>query len=208
MNYQITIIDDHPIVAEGISLLLQQIEDTQCNIITNSEMIKEEIEKRTSDLYIIDLSLPGINGFQLIELIRKQHPASKILVYTMHEEPWIIQQLSKYHIQGAISKCAPLSELSIAVRAIQNREKYFSTAFSALNHEKHMDQSLKKNVPELSKREKEVLHHITLGESTNEIAEQLFLSTNTIHTYRKRLMAKLEVKNMAELVYKGKDFFR
>ena len=88
---------------------------------------------------------------------------------------------------------------------IKNGNKYFCKTFSELlgrNSITHI-----RKVPELSKREKEVLTLLSQGLSTSEIANKIFLSTNTVHTYRKRLMEKLEAKNVAELVYKGTELF-
>ena len=83
--------------------------------------------------------------------------------------------------------------------------KYFSEVFATLNKRKSTTEGHK--IPELSKREKEVLSHLAEGLSTSQIAALLCLSTNTIQTYRKRLMEKLNAKNVAELVSKGKEIF-
>ena len=122
----------------------------------------------------------------------------------MHEEPWVISKLSHLKIHGAVSKNSSLQELDTAIKEIKKGHKYFCKAFSEL------DQTLPASIcraPELSKREKEVLNYLSEGFSTPEIAERMFLSTNTIQTYRKRLMEKLEARNVAELVSKGKEYF-
>lgn len=151
---------------------------------------------------IIDLELPEINGFQLIHLLQEQMPDCKILIYTMHEEPWVIAKLAEEEISGAVSKNASTSELKQAINQIRLGHKYFSEVFSIL-HKKQINIDLHK-IPELSKREKEVLTYLSEGLSTSEISDLLCLSTNTIQTYRKRLMEKLEAKNVAELVYTRK----
>lgn len=205
MDYNILVIDDHPIVCDGICNLLSRMEGIKCipkNDITN---IYADIESTQADLCILDLSLPDINGFHLIETIHEKTPSCSILIYTMHEEPWIIEQLSNFDIQGAVSKSDPIHELYDAVQSIKNNTNYFSHTFMALENEKK--RAVTTEVPELSKREKEVLNYISQGMSTTQMAELMFLSINTIQTYRKRLMAKLDAKNVAELVYKGKDLF-
>lgn len=125
--------------------------------------------------------------------------------YTMHEEPWIIAKLSTLNINGAVSKNASTSELRDAISTLKNGTRYFSNVFSELDKEKQ--NTLPHALPELSRREKEVLAYLSQGLSTSEISQLLFLSINTIQTYRKRLMEKLEAKNVAELVYKGKSLF-
>lgn len=104
-----------------------------------------------------------------------------------------------------MSKHAPTSELSTAITQIRRGNKYFSDTFAALNKRKTTSDLHK--IPELSKREKEVLTYLSEGLSTSDISALLCLSSNTIQTYRKRLMEKLEAKNVAELVSKGKEIF-
>ena len=193
--YKLLIVDDHPIVAEGIVSIASQQSNILCKSITRMENL----------LPTIDLELPEINGFQLIHLLQEQMPDCKILIYTMHEEPWVIAKLAEEEISGAVSKNASTSELKQAINQIRLGHKYFSEVFSIL-HKKQINIDLHK-IPELSKREKEVLTYLSEGLSTSEISDLLCLSTNTIQTYRKRLMEKLEAKNVAELVYKGKEIF-
>ena len=199
------IVDDHPIVAEGIVSIASQQSNILCKSITRMENLLPTISAESFDLCIIDLELPEINGFQLIHLLQEQMPDCKILIYTMHEEPWVIAKLAEEEISGAVSKNASTSELKQAITQIRLGHKYFSEVFSIL-HKKQINIDLHK-IPELSKREKEVLTYLSEGLSTSEISDLLCLSTNTIQTYRKRLMEKLEAKNVAELVYKGKEIF-
>ena len=201
-TYRILVIDDHPIVAEGIIALASQLEGVTCKGATCAKDV--ELKERF-DLCIIDLELPDMNGFQLISHLHSQIPKCGILIYTMHEEPWIIAKLSTLNINGAVSKNASTSELRDAISTLKNGTRYFSNVFSELDKEKQ--NTLPHALPELSRREKEVLAYLSQGLSTSEISQLLFLSINTIQTYRKRLMEKLEAKNVAELVYKGKSLF-
>ena len=194
-TYRILVIDDHPIVAEGIIALASQLEGVTCKGATCAKDVEQLTLKERFDLCIIDLELPDMNGFQLISHLHSQIPECGILIYTMHEEPWIIAKLSTLNINGAVSKNASTSELRDAI----------SNVFSELDKEKQ--NTLPHALPELSRREKEVLAYLSQGLSTSEISQLLFLSINTIQTYRKRLMEKLEAKNVAELVYKGKSLF-
>lgn len=206
-TYSILIAEDHPMISEGIRTIASQLEDTECTVPRTTDHLVEILETKTFDLYIIDLGLQGTNGFQIMEKLCKQHPAGKILVYTMHQEPWITAKLSTFHIQGAVAKSSRIEELQTAIKAIRNGETYFSREFADLpiylrGHQKE------KSIPsELAEREKEVLAYLSQGMNTAEIAERMYLSTNTVHTYRKRLMEKLDAKNVAELIYKTKDIF-
>lgn len=206
-TYRILVIDDHPIVAEGIIALASQLEGVACKGATCAKDVEQLTLKERFDLCIIDLELPDMNGFQLISHLHSRIPECGILIYiyTMHEEPWIIAKLSTLNINGAVSKNASTSELRDAISTLKNGTRYFSNVFSELDKEKQ--NTLPHALPELSRREKEVLAYLSQGLSTSEISQLLFLSINTIQTYRKRLMEKLEAKNVAELVYKGKSLF-
>ena len=103
-TYRILVIDDHPIVAEGIIALASQLEGVTCKGATCAKDVEQLTLKERFDLCIIDLELPDMNGFQLISHLHSQIPECGILIYTMHEEPWIIAKLSTLNINGAVSK--------------------------------------------------------------------------------------------------------
>lgn len=102
--YKLLIVDDHPIVAEGIVSIASQQSNILCKSITRMENLLPTISAESFDLCIIDLELPEINGFQLIHLLQEQMSDCKILIYTMHEEPWVIAKLAEEEISGAVSK--------------------------------------------------------------------------------------------------------
>lgn len=206
-NYKILIAEDHPIVSEGIRSIALQLGDTTCKTPRTLEDLQQVLKTETFDLYIIDLGLHGTNGFQVIEKLNKEYPAGKILVYTMHGEPWIVAKLSTLNIQGAVAKNSHIEELQTAIKAIRKGETYFSEEFSELETCKKCHPEAKSIPSELADREKEVLTYLSQGMSTSEIAERMYLSTNTVHTYRKRLLDKLNAKNVAELIYKTKNIF-
>lgn len=141
--YKLLIVDDHPIVAEGIVSIASQQSNILCKSITRMENLLPTISAESFDLCIIDLELPEINGFQLIHLLQEQMPDCKILIYTMHEEPWVIAKLAEEEISGAVSKNASTSELKQAINQIRLGHKYFSEVFSIL-HKKQINIDLHK----------------------------------------------------------------
>ena len=168
-TYRILVIDDHPIVAEGIIALASQLEGVTCKGATCAKDVEQLTLKERFDLCIIDLELPDMNGFQLISHLHSQIPECGILIYTMHEEPWIIAKLSTLNINGAVSKNASTSELRDAISTLKNGTRYFSNVFSELDKEKQ--NTLPHALPELSRREKEVLAYLSQGLSTSEISQ-------------------------------------
>ena len=147
-TYRILVIDDHPIVAEGIIALASQLEGVTCKGATCAKDVEQLTLKERFDLCIIDLELPDMNGFQLISHLHSQIPECGILIYTMHEEPWIIAKLSTLNINGAVSKNASTSELRDAISTLKNGTRYFSNVFSELDKEKQ--NTLPHALPELS----------------------------------------------------------
>ena len=167
------------------------------------------ITKNKFDLCICDLEFPGTKGFGLLQIIHKYLPQCPILIYTMHEEPWIISKLAeaklRYCIAGAISKHDDLQELPLAVESIYNGKEHFSQKFHLLSKKRNCTEY--QPYRNLSKREKDVLTLLMQGLSSKDIADHMCLSINTIQTYRKRLFEKMDAKNAAELVCKCKGLF-
>lgn len=206
--YEILITDDHPIVLEGIKRVASMLKDVRCDGINEVEKLESSFLTHSPyDLYILDLDFPKADGFSVIRLLRKKAPDSRILIYTMHEEPWILAKLINADIDGLLSKNSDLSELQKAICALKEGDTYFNDAFLEMiqkGKEFYIDSD--KGTIHLSAREKEVLAYVVKGFSNKEISESIFLSENTVKTYRKRLMLKIGAKNAADLVFKGKDF--
>lgn len=204
--YHILAVDDHPIVLEGIRLLANSLNGVVCETLNDLERLKREITEKIYDLYILDLEFPDADGFTLIHVLRRQHPHCQILVYTIHEEPWVLAKLVHLNIHGVVSKQANASELLQAIQTIRKGGTLFNSTFLEIVHQKWPNiPSSEGNSFKLSSREKEVLGYQIQELSSSEIAQKIYLSINTVQTYRKRLMTKLKSKNVAELVIKGKD---
>lgn len=203
--YDILIVDDHPLVTDGMTkLIAANLNDSRCFSANDLETARKLCTEQTFDLCIMDLEMPDGSGLELIQQIHQYARSCHILLYTMHEEPWIItgilQSNSYAFLSGALSKHADLEELVTAIRTIQSGKTYFGQAFEAL-----ADKNLKNPAScfhLLTEREKEVLYHLAQGLSSSMIADRMYLSINTILTYRKRLFEKMEVKNVAELINK------
>ena len=210
-EYRILALDDHPVVLEGVQYLLQKQSGVVCTGITTIEELLERLQKgERFHLFILDLELPDSDGFGAFSIIREQCPEASILIYTMHEEPWLLARLSHFDIQGVVSKNDDVVKLIEAVRAIRRGRTYYNEAYS---EQLRILQSGVTSYPEtmgdafkLSQREYTVLELISKGLTTPEIAHRLFISTNTVGTYRRRLMIKFNVHNVAQLINKGKKF--
>lgn len=198
MKKNILIVDDHPIVSTGLQALIEHTGEygkiyVANNIASSRLLLKQE----DIDIAIIDLELQDANGMELIKYIHQTHISTKILVYTMHEELWTIRQLMKEDADAIVMKGDNPQEVLIALRKIEQGKGYFSQQFMRLINSQDTSEIT------LSNREAEVLEHISNGLSTNDIAQQLNISNNTVEFHRHNLMKKLSVNNMAQLVKKA-----
>lgn len=206
--YKVLIVDDHPIVAQGIKRIASSMESVECTEVSNADQLKNLLNSDGADfdLCVMDLELPDADGFELIELLHHRISHCRILIYTMHDEIWYVARLAqvgvRMYVSGAVSKSAHIDELQRAIQEIKDGGEYFGEAFlNLIKHEK-ID---KLTVPRLSNRENEVIILLSKGLSTTEIADRLFLSVNTIQTYRRRLLDKFDARNVAELISKWKE---
>ena len=151
------------------------------------------LDKGNIAIVILVLELGESNGFQLIEHIRQHHVKTSIIVYTQHKEPWVVRQLLSEDINAVVMKEDDLHELLTAIHKIEQGNGYFSNQFNRLFN-------MMEQLPSLSKRELEVLEHISNGLSTTDIAAQLGITGNTVEFHRRNLMRKLHANNVAHMV--------
>ena len=209
--YRILALDDHPMVLEGITrLLMANSSNAVQSTGSSTELFALIKEGHCFDLFILDLELPDVDGFEALKTIRRQCPKAAILIYTMHEEPWVLARLARLDIQGVVSKNQPVGALVEAIDTIRRGGTYFNEAFlqqlDFLRSEQPADPMKSSPAFQLSEREQQVLRCINQGMTTPEIADRLFLSTNTVGTYRHRLMTKFDAHNVAQLIAKAQRF--
>lgn len=198
MKKNILIVDDHPIVSTGLQALIEHTgEYGKIHVANNIASSRLLLKQEDIDIAIIDLELQDANGMELIKYIHQTHISTKILVYTMHEELWTIRQLMKEDADAIVMKGDNPQEVLIALRKIEQGKGYFSQQFMRLINSQDTSEI------SLSNREAEVLEHISNGLSTNDIAQQLNISNNTVEFHRHNLMKKLSANNMAQLVKKA-----
>lgn len=201
----ILLVDDHALILQGLQSVISEMPEIgEVCIASSGNEALSILEKKTFDLYLLDLELPEMDGLTLLKQIRRKYPAARIIVNTMHEEPWVIRKIMQLDLNGVVLKSGEVSELIDAVRAVLQGGVYFCREFKGLELQ---SVRRKRDVPEcsmwLTQREKEVLREIAAGMQTREIAERLHVSVNTVESHRKSLMLKLEARNAVELVVKA-----
>lgn len=198
------VVDDHSLILEGICRLVSKIpEVVVADAVTSGEEAARLIARRDYDLYILDVRMPDISGFDLIVRIREVNENARIIVNTMHEEVWIINQLAQSGVNAVILKSSTASELANAIRAVLRGDSYACPRFTSIYQKLHRTSSelQPKDIP--TRRERDVLQAVAKGLNTHEIAELLKISENTVETFRRRLILKFEAKNAIDMVLKA-----
>lgn len=200
--FSIIIADDHSMFLDGLTSILAGEESI--NVIltakTGVQVLKYLRINREEkiDLVITDINMPEMDGVALNAAIKDEFPQIKTLVVSMLEDPKTIKLLTEANVNGYISKNAEKTELLKAITTILKGDNYFSPRIKQVLMDAMFSAKSEPDIS-LSKRETEVLKLIAQEYTTQEIADQLFLSKHTIESYRKNLISKLGVRNLAGL---------
>ena len=203
MKKRIVIIDDHPIVRQGFSQLIDQEDDlTVVGQAEDADGALSMIAELHPDLALIDLSLKNSNGIELIKTLTKLYPELLMLVISLHEESVYAERALRAGARGFIMKAEATENVMTAIRLVLRGDVYLSENMQnrLLNAMTGGNRSRVPATELLSDREFQVLQSIGRGESTREIAENLNLSIKTIETYKSHLKQKLSLKNSTELM--------
>lgn len=196
----ILIVDDHPIVLKGIHALLSS-SFPRASIMDAAGVgeAEEILVRHDVDIMITDLDLNGESGTTLIRHVRDIRPATQVVVYTMHEEPWSVSEIDSMDVEAVVMKSDSAGELLTAVGSLLDGKGYYSATFSRLLG------SQKRQPDRLSCREMQVVDLTAAGLSSADIASQLGISVNTVEFHRRRIMQKLGVSNAAEMVSRATE---
>ncbi|RPD90704.1 DNA-binding response regulator [Aureibaculum marinum] len=201
-KYKLIIADDHKMFLDGLLSIIANESDFEIVMTANSgqNVIKylDNCNGKDVDLVITDINMPDVTGIELNKHIKTKFPTIRTLVVSMRHDSKTIHVLTEDNVDGYVPKNAEKGELIQAIETIVKGEKYFSESIKKA----YMDSMFNKEkdvISSLTKREKEVLKLIAEEYTTQEIADKLFLSKHTIEGYRKNLISKLEVRNLAGL---------
>ena len=202
---KLIIADDHELFRNGLVELLKKHDDIKVvkSVADGFEfmnVIKGEFE---ADIVLLDLTMPKMDGFQVLKELKNLKATIKPIVISMHSVGNYIAKCAKMGAYGYLLKNTDESELIFAIRTVYKGKKYFSPEISEKMINFMSAQSVSENV--LSNKETEVLELISKGLTTKEIAAKLFVSSRTIETHRTNILKKFEVKNTAELIKKATE---
>ncbi|MBD3225732.1 MAG: response regulator [Caldithrix sp.] len=199
---RVIIADDHPLIRDGLKKRIDA--ETDMNVTAeaqNADELLEMLGETECDVVLIDISMPGKSGLELIQEVRQWDQDIKFLVLSIHPEEQFAARAIKSGANGYITKDSPPREIIKAIHKIMDNRTYVSESFAenlAMGLTKDPDKAPHDN---LSDREFQILRLLGMGKTITGIAEELFLSQSSVNTYRRRILKKLNVETTAELIH-------
>ena len=202
---QILIVDDHPMMREGLAQLINREKDLAvAGEADSAARAVEQTAQLKPDLVIVDITLPGRSGLELIRDLHAVHPEALVLVVSMHEESLYAERVLKAGGRGYVMKQAGGKKLMEAIRQVLSGQIYVSTDTSARILEtfsRNSGETPATGVQGLSDREFEIFQLIGQGENTRDIAKKLNLSVKTVEVHRLNIKSKLKLTTASELIH-------
>ena len=206
MVSRIFLVEDHPVMREGYASLLNAEPDLEvCGEASSAEEAFERADGLEFDIAIVDLSLPGVNGIELIKRLRSLDTDLKVLVVSSHDEALYAERALRAGAQGYLMKHESARQFVTAVRSILDGDLYLSDALqSRLLHDRLGHGAAEAStISRLTDRELEVFEHFGRGQSTREVAEAMGLSLKTIESHRANIKQKLGIDRAAEFMQRA-----
>ena len=199
---RVLIVDDFPVVRRGlIEILIREFKDAVCQEAENAQEAFTKVQAQSWDLLILDLTMPGRSGVDILRELKRVQPKLPLLVLSIHPEDQYGKRVLRAGASGYMNKDAAPEELIKAVHKVLSGGRYVSPALAErLALELHEDFARPRHET-LSDREFEVLRMIASGKTVSRIAEELHLSATTISTYRARILEKMNMTSSAELMH-------
>ena len=202
---KIYIVDDHQVVRDGLSQYINSTENLViCGMAGDADTALREINIAEPRLVIVDLSLKGASGFELIKAIKERYRDVLILIHSMHEEMAYIERAIRSGANGYVRKNEPVENVITAIEKILRGERYLGDDIKDIFLEALIDNYLSNSadpVNRLTDREFDVFKRISTGRNLNDIAAELRISAKTVQTYRERIKEKLNLKSSKDLLH-------
>lgn len=199
---RILVADDHTVVREGVKQILLGLEDMLVEgEAENGQETLEKVSRGNYDVVLLDISMPGRSGLEVLEDILTLQPRLPVLILSMHpEEQYAIRAL-RAGASGYLTKASASHELIGAIRKVSRGGKYVTASLAEKLAMELDSKADKQRHEKLSNREYQVMLMLASGKSVGEIADELCLSVKTVSTYRTRIMDKMGMKKNAELTF-------
>lgn len=192
---RVLIVDDHPMVAEGIQSILESYDDIDVvGTLGDGQAAVEQAEALAPDVILMDLNMPRLGGLSATELLLERLPEARILVLSMHDSPEYITSALSHGAVGYVLKDVPTDEIKLAIDTVMRGERYLCTGARGSLKPKPGDSR-----EHLTGREQTILLQLAQGKSNKQVAQALDISVRTVETHRKNIKRKLGISSTAGL---------
>ncbi len=193
---RVLIVDDHPMVAEGIEAILETYDDIDVvGLLSNGQEVIDQVEKLPPDVVLLDINMPQMGGLSAAEIVLERRPETRILMLSMHDSSEYISTALSHGARGYILKDVPTDSIKMAIDAVMAGEVYLCTRASAsIAPAQNRDDR-----ESLTSREQTILLQLAQGKSNKEVALALDISVYTVETHRKNIKRKLGISSTAGL---------
>lgn len=201
MTIRVLLADDHAIIRDGLTALLQSIADIEVvDAVGNGRTAVQRAIDLKPDVVIMDIAMPDLNGIEAVRMLRDKLPSTRVVMLSMHSDSEHVYRALNAGATGYLLKESAADEVVSAVRTVHAGQRYLSRALESLERRSEVRTSRVSPLDSLSARERQVLQLVVEGRSSTEIARMIHLSPKSVDTYRSRLMKKLGVADVTALV--------
>ena len=191
---RVLIVDDHPMVAEGIQSILESYDDINVvGCLPNGRAAIDSVAELDPDVILMDLNMPEIGGLSATEILLERQPDTRIVILSMHDNPEYISSALSHGAMGYILKDVPTDEIKLAIDTVMRGERYLCTGAQGSLEPKDAARE------SLTEREQTILLQLAQGKSNKEVALTLDISVRTVETHRKNIKRKLGISSTAGL---------
>lgn len=195
MSIRILIVDDHPMVTEGIQAILETYDDiTVVGTLCNGQDAVDQVVALAPDVILLDLNMPGLSGLATTEMILEVRPQTRILILSMHDSPEYISTALNHGAKGYILKDVPTEEIRTAIDRVMDDKEYLCTGAKGSLQPKISD-----GRETLTSREQTILLELAQGKTNKQVAANLDISVRTVETHRNNIKRKLGISSTAGL---------
>ena len=200
---RVLIADDHEIVRQGLKALLENEDSEVCAEFSNGREAVEGTQLLRPDVAVLDISMPDLNGVEATQQIVKLVPGTQVIILTMHDSEELAKRVLEAGARGYVLKSDAVRDLASAVRTVVKGKPFFSGKISEMLLRGYLEGSRQNAVealPTLTPREREVVQLLAEGKSSKEVASVLGTSPATVETQRAKIMQKLDLHSVTDLV--------